>query len=461
MSISRCGLPDVHRGQAFPTRGAWPSPQLTFAFEAGTPDVEGLEEFQAVRRAFATWAAAVPITFTEVAPTEGPDVAIAWRPAGDPDFPMGGGVLAHADFPPCCSLVTTGLPKPVHFDDAGHRWAIGAAPGAFDVETVALHQLGHILGLPHSDVRSAVMFPTFADNLTNRALGADDLRRIRQLYPPAVLPNGVYTIRQRGTGRYLDTRVAGEDIQAVTRHARNNDTQRWQFMKVGTVFVIRQRSNGRYLAAHDDDGELRLITQAAGGDGVQPWIAMSDGNGACILRHLESGRFLDACEAATQDVALTARVAPDHDLPKWRVTRAGPHTFTIRHADTGRCVDACQSAASDFAVVTRPALETGTQRWIFAPVGAVCMLVQRSTCLFLDGRTRDARDLPVAARPARRGDAQRWIVMPGACGSYTIQRLGTGRFVDAHESPAEGGPVVMRDAEPGEGQRWMFDKVQE
>jgi matrixin/ricin-type beta-trefoil lectin protein len=433
MSMHRCGLPDVHDGQAFPTRGAWPGSQLTFALEPGTDDGTCLETFRAVRRAVATWAAAARITFTEVSPLEGPDVVIVCDPAG----------------------ASAG-----HVDDAGHRWAIGAAPGAPDVETVALHQLGHILGLPHSEVRGSVMFPAYADDVTTRALGADDLRRIGQLYPPAVLPNGLYTIRQRSTGRYLDARANGDAaVQVVTRPARNSDAQRWQFMKVGTVFVIRQRSTGRYLATHDASGDVRLITQAPGSGAVQPWIAMSDGNDACILRHLDSGRFLDACEAASRDFALIARPAPDHDIPKWGINRAGAHTFTIRQRSTGRCVDACQSAAGDFAVVTRPALDTGTQRWIFAPVGAVCMLVQRSTCQFLDGTGDDPRELPLATRPARSDDAQRWIVMPGGGGSYTIQQLGTGRFVDARESPADDCPVVMRGAAQDEGQRWMFDKV--
>ena len=152
-------------GVVFLTRCAWPYTNLTFAFEDGTNDVGGTTEFQAIRNALATWAAAVPVVFTETGPGQSPDIAIDWRPANDPDHSMVGGILVYADFPPGCSIITNSLPKPVHFDDSEHQWSIGAAPGDFDVETVGLHELGHILGLQHSNVAGSVMFPSVSSIL--------------------------------------------------------------------------------------------------------------------------------------------------------------------------------------------------------------------------------------------------------------------------------------------------------
>jgi hypothetical protein len=188
MTTARCAHPDLVDGVAFSTRCAWDRTALTFAFGPGTADTFGASEFDAVRAAFATWAAASPLTFTEVQTNENPDIQIEWRSANDPDLNMVGGTLAHADFPPACGIVTNTLPKPIHFDDSEHIWAIGAVAGAFDIETVALHEIGHILGLEHTNVSGAVMFPSVGSNLTKRVLQPDDLAGIQHLYPVPTAP---------------------------------------------------------------------------------------------------------------------------------------------------------------------------------------------------------------------------------------------------------------------------------
>jgi Matrixin len=185
MSRARCGFPDIDpaTGVAFSTTCAWGKDNLTFAFDAATNDVGGDEEFNAVRRAFATWSAAVQIAFREVGTGDSPDILISWTPANCGDTSMVGGVLAHADYPPGCGFYGNALPRPLHFDDQEHAWCIGTVADQYDVETIALHEIGHLLGLSHSSVAGAVMFPTVSANATNRVLTADDVEGIRRLYP--------------------------------------------------------------------------------------------------------------------------------------------------------------------------------------------------------------------------------------------------------------------------------------
>jgi Matrixin len=85
--------------------------------------------------------------------------------------------------------LTKSLPRPIHFDDSEHLWSIGAIVNALDVETVALHEIGHILGLEHTSVTSAVMYRYGNTNFTQRSLEPDDIAGNRSLYsyPPAAI----------------------------------------------------------------------------------------------------------------------------------------------------------------------------------------------------------------------------------------------------------------------------------
>lgn len=136
--------------------------------------------------AAATWAAAADVHITGEA-----DAGMAHDAAGAVagNIRVGAenidgalGVLAHAFYPPVNGLTRAG---DLHFDNT-EAWVLaGAAPGPpFDVQTVALHELGHSLGLTHGGtVAGDVMFGAYTG--VKRALAAGDIGFITAIYGAA------------------------------------------------------------------------------------------------------------------------------------------------------------------------------------------------------------------------------------------------------------------------------------
>ena len=89
-----------------------------------------------------------------------------------------GKVLAHAYYP------TDGR---IHFDDEEHFTELGSSSGWWfwkkesrSLLYVAVHEIGHALGLQHSDVRGSVMWPTAKTGAP--VLHTDDSNGIRSLH---------------------------------------------------------------------------------------------------------------------------------------------------------------------------------------------------------------------------------------------------------------------------------------
>jgi Matrixin len=58
-------------------------------------------------------------------------------------------------------------------------------PNGFDLETILKHELGHVLGLAHTSVAGATMFPTYdAGSVEQRVQKQDDIDGICKAYPP-------------------------------------------------------------------------------------------------------------------------------------------------------------------------------------------------------------------------------------------------------------------------------------
>ena len=75
----------------------------------------------------------------------------------------------------------------VHFDeDESWTAAQAAASGGVDFFTVAVHEIGHSLGLSHSPVQGSIMYPYYKGSQPDLRLDYDDILAMHQLYSKLV-----------------------------------------------------------------------------------------------------------------------------------------------------------------------------------------------------------------------------------------------------------------------------------
>jgi hypothetical protein len=128
-------------------------------------------------RAMAEWSRAVAVTFTETTvrnTSRNIDILFAAGQHGDPfPFLSGSTVLGHSFYP--ANPNPEPLAGDIHINDAW-GWSIG---GQWDVFSVILHELGHSLGIGHTDTPGSVMYPYYQQAT---GLKQQDIDSIRQLY---------------------------------------------------------------------------------------------------------------------------------------------------------------------------------------------------------------------------------------------------------------------------------------
>ncbi|XP_055862716.1 72 kDa type IV collagenase-like [Biomphalaria glabrata] len=196
MSSPRCGVQDVQTGhrpsgtsrrqkryfvsythEGKPNR--WEFTELSWALSKPTGQFSTSEQRAKLAEAFRIWGRVVPIKFREETNSrEEADIDIQFGrrrhgPENDPEFdgPLTDrpNVLAHA-WPPY--YTAKGFSGDVHFDE-DDNWS------STNFLSVAVHELGHSMGLGHSEDQSAIMYPLYQKSVD---LSSDDLAGIRILY---------------------------------------------------------------------------------------------------------------------------------------------------------------------------------------------------------------------------------------------------------------------------------------
>ncbi|HVF42374.1 MAG TPA: matrixin family metalloprotease [Pyrinomonadaceae bacterium] len=376
------------------TNSKWDKTTIKYRFESMTRDYPNCEV--AIRRAFDLWSSASGLAFVEVFDRREADINILWATGshGDGEPFTDPNVLAHASLP--------GRDTQIHFNDAlvWTNEVRGDSTGAKDLVTIAAHEIGHALGLDHSNNPDALMYPTYFKS--HRHLDADDISGIQALYPKQddILGGGVtFDIKQNkpfriGSGEYtfdvefsrcsptclyvvddpetVDGVALAEDkreIEEVTDPTAYDMSSRVRRTKEGGLFVMK--NNHGYYAV------VKLVDVEYSGGGSDPSV----------------------------HATLRYKIIPKRLLPSWRPT---PDSYVSRRLE---------GAVENFNYTNNNGNFTiGYDDYTFETDWSGC----NNTCMYalndpdtIDGvaLATDAAEIEQVTNPARYDMSQRAVIL--------------------------------------------------
>ena len=250
----------------------WNRPVTYFVTERGVAGVTAPQLRDAIGRAFATWQAVSTATVSSqflgltIAP---PGLRDGQTTFGFVDRPDLDRVLGATSF--LLDGMTGEVLESDVFFNTRFNWSVAAAGEAdrIDLESVALHEIGHLLGLGHSALgetemipagrrvvaSGAVMFPIAMGPgiVADRQLQADDIAGISDLYPAANFEAETGTISGRVTKN--GSGVLGAHIVAL--HLESGQLIGSFALNPSGEFVIAGLDPGRYVLRAEplDDAE--------------------------------------------------------------------------------------------------------------------------------------------------------------------------------------------------------------
>jgi|GEM_PF-4234474 Ricin-type beta-trefoil lectin domain-like/Matrixin len=206
-----------------------------------------------------------------------------------------------------------------------------------DVETIALHELGHALGLTHTPDRLQTMSQDwgtqlFKLNIASRWLWMD-IDRLNSLYPQAYSMS--YRIKSLGSNKVLYVRgdSQADGMPIVQSGYLNSFSQYWYFEPAGDgYFFIHSVASRKCLDVAGsvmNDG-ARIVQNTCIGSDSQKWQMRAEENvSGIVIRSKHSEKVLDVRGASTEDYAPIIQYAfhGDNQNQQWLLETDHCYTY--------------------------------------------------------------------------------------------------------------------------------------
>lgn len=185
ISKPRCGVPDIINGTTtmknnFTNKTASFKPwwrnvenrSLAYAFHPENNVTDNVKSL--FQDAFNSWSNATALNFIETTSFNGSDIRIAFLTLDGKGGTVGG------------SYINNSVNVGSVYLDADEQWVLPSEnvveEDDVDLESVVMHQVGHLLGLGHSSVEEAIMYPIVLQEKKIELVNDDDLQRIQEIY---------------------------------------------------------------------------------------------------------------------------------------------------------------------------------------------------------------------------------------------------------------------------------------
>lgn len=185
-------------------------------------------------------------------------------------------------------------PHPIGEDDTPLQFSTDGTPGTYDLESTLMHEIGHFLGLDHSNVIGSTMQARQGVNgtyklpaFTERTLSEDDRSRVLSLYGSA---DGMSTIE----GKLTNSSLGGSPVPVEGAHVWVEESGSGRVVASGTT-----SASGNYRIENIPAGQHRVLTEYVAGS-----VTAEDPSGSLAINRGNPAR----AQRAFRSVELRNRV---------------------------------------------------------------------------------------------------------------------------------------------------------